>query len=305
MHKRSPAAPFALAASNPENWDDLRFVLAVAEAGTVSEAARRLGVNHATVLRRVAAFEDRHGGPLFQKSRFGYSVPADRLRVIEALREVQGAIQAVTRLMQGGLAAPSGAVRLTSTDSLCQVILPPILAAIRAEAPNLRFDLFSTNAHLELGRLQADITIRPAVSLPDDLFGVAAAKLGFAAYRSATVDPGDCWLGIGGPSARSVAAVWLERNVAASRISGGADSFLILREMAAMGQGRAILPCCLGEGDARLIRLPGLLPEMSVDIWVASHVDLADTPRIRLVRDLLSAGLRARAGWLLGPGPAD
>ena len=47
-----------------ENWDDLRFVLAVAETGTVSGAARLLGVNHATVLRRVAAFETRHAALL-------------------------------------------------------------------------------------------------------------------------------------------------------------------------------------------------------------------------------------------------
>ncbi len=57
-----------------DNWDDLRYVLAVAETGSVSGAARRLGVNHATVLRHVAAYEARHGIELFDKSARGYAV---------------------------------------------------------------------------------------------------------------------------------------------------------------------------------------------------------------------------------------
>ena len=296
MHSNPPVLP----AASPDNWDDLRFVLAVAEAGTVSEAARRIGVNHATVLRRVAAFEQRHGSAIFEKTRVGYAIPPDRLRVIEALREVDRAVQAVSRLMLGNLAPLSGAIRLTSTDSLCQIALPPMLAEIRIKAPDLRFDLYSTNAHLELGRLQADITVRPALQLPDDLFGIRCAQLGFAAYTSACNDPLVRWLGIGGPSARSVASAWLDANVDPAHIVGAADSFLILREMAAAGQGRAILPCFLGDGDPRLIRLHSVVPRMSVNLWVASHVDLADTPRIRSVRDLLADALRAKAAWLLG-----
>ncbi len=55
-----------------ENWDDLRYILAVAEHGSVSATARHLGVNHATVLRHVAAFEARHQIELFEKSARGY-----------------------------------------------------------------------------------------------------------------------------------------------------------------------------------------------------------------------------------------
>ena len=54
-----------------DNWDDLKFVLSVAETGSVSGAARRLGVNHATVLRRISAFEDAHGAEVFERSQQG------------------------------------------------------------------------------------------------------------------------------------------------------------------------------------------------------------------------------------------
>lgn len=284
----------------PGNWDDLRFVLAVAECGTVSAAARQLGVNHATVLRRIAAFEDRHGAALFEKSHSGYRVPPDRTRVLEALREVQAAVHSTSRLMQGGKAPLRGAIRLTSTDSLCQVILPPVLVDIRVSAPDLRLDLYATNAHLELAQLQADITVRPAISLPDDLFGITPARIGFGIYEALGVNQPDRWLGIGGASARSRPAQWIEQTVPADQIVGAADSFLILREMAASGQGRAVLPCYLGDPDPRLQRIHGLLPVMEVPLWVASHVDLADSPRIRVVRDLLAAGLAGRKDALLG-----
>ena len=56
------------------NWDNLRFVLSVANHGSVSAAARALGVNHATVLRRVAAFEEDHGGAVFEKTATGYRI---------------------------------------------------------------------------------------------------------------------------------------------------------------------------------------------------------------------------------------
>lgn len=296
MHNR---ATFAL--SDPGgNWDDLRFVLAVAECGTVSAAARKLGVNHATVLRRIAAFEDRHGAALFEKSHSGYQVPPDRIRVLEALREVQAAVHSTSRLMQGGKAPLRGAIRLTSTDSLCQVVLPAVLAEIRATAPDLRFDLYATNAHLELAQLQADITVRPAMSLPDDLFGITPARIGFGIYEAVGVSQPLRWLGIGGASARSKPAQWIEQTIPPDQIVGAADSFLILREMAASGQGRAVLPCYLGDPDPRLLRIHGVMPVMEVPLWVASHVDLADSPRIRVVRDLLAAGLAGRVAALLG-----
>lgn len=297
MHNPAPHPP-------SDNWDDLRFVLAVVDHGTISAAARHLGVNHATVLRRIAAFEGWHGSSLFERSHSGYRVPTDRLRTVEGLQEVQRAVLAVNRLMQGHHAPLSGAVRLTSTDSICQAILPPIIAAIRRDAPDLRFDLHATNAHLELARLQADITVRPAMALPDDLFGVVAAEVGFAVYvaqgAAGGAAPVSGWLGIGGPSARSLPAQWMERNVAPEEITGAADSFLILREMAVGGQGHAILPCYLGDRDPRLVRLAGLIPPMRVSLWVASHVDLADTPRIKSVRGMLVAGLKAEQAWLAG-----
>ncbi|WP_172295275.1 LysR family transcriptional regulator [Pseudoruegeria sp. HB172150] len=280
------------------NWDDLRFVLAVAENGSVAAAARSLGVNHATVLRRIAAFEERHGGEVFLRTPQGYAVPQDRQRLFEAAREVEAAILAVERVIEGGHAPLTGTVRVTSTDTLCSTLLPPALAEVGRDATGLKLELICSNAHLDLARLQSDIAVRPAAALPDDLTGIPAADLGFAPYAA----PGapDRWLVPGGALSRSVPAKWLAERHMPGGIAGSSDSFVTLREMAAAGMGRTILPAILGDADPRLDRLEGVMPAMSVPLWVASHADLAAAPRIAVVRDRLAEALATRAKLLLG-----
>ena len=172
-----------------ENWDDLRFVLAVARHGSVSAAARVLGVNHATVLRRIAAFEDRHGSTLFDKTPQGYSIPKERDQVIEAAQDVENAVLAVERLIEGVHAPLKGRVRVTSTDTFCATLLPDCLMDLRKTASDLQIEVITSNAHLDLARLDADVTIRPTLKLPPELRGQVVADLAFGIY--ATVDAPD------------------------------------------------------------------------------------------------------------------
>ena len=282
-----------------DNWDDLRFVLAVAEEGSVSGAARRLGVNHATVLRRVAAFEEAAGLALFDKGPFGYDVPAAQRRVIDAAREVEQAVQAVRRVLQGARAPLSGEVRVTTTDSFCLCVMPEVLCHLRSAAPDLKVELLCSNTHLDLARTQAEIAIRPAERLSVDLVGEAPARLGFAAYR-ARGHTGEDWLGMSGMLARSVPARWLAAHVVPARLAGRADSFPVLKELVAAGLGQAILPCMLGDADRRLERHASEFEPMSVDIWVASHADLAGIPRIAEVRRTFCEVLEGMAPRLSG-----
>ncbi len=285
-----------------ENWDDLRYVLAVAEEGSVSAAARRLGVNHATVLRRVVAYEAAAGVTLFDKTARGYAVTGAQKRVIEAAREVDRAVQAVGRMLQGVRSPLTGEVRVTSTDTFCQFVLPPIVARLRADAPDLTVELLCSNRHLDLARTHADITVRPAERLPEDLVGDAVARLGFGAFRAKGSDA-TRWLGIAGPLERSRVGQWLRGVLGTAQPPAAADSFPVLREIAAAGQGIAVLPDLLGAEDERLERVDGVLPDLAVDIWVASHADLADVPRIAQTRRALAAALRSIAPRLRGPLP--
>lgn len=281
-----------------DDWDDLRFILAVTEEGTVSAAARRLGVNHATVLRRIARFEERCG-QVFDKTPRGYVLARGQAGLIAAAREVDRAVMGVTRVLAGARMPLSGDVRVTSTDSFCLRLLPPIVARIGAEAPDLRLTLISSNAHLDLGRIEADITVRPAERLPDELTGERVGVLGFRVYRARGSGDDLPWLMLAGKLAQTVPGQWLSGQ-RPSHPAGGADSFLTLRELAAQGCGLAILPAFLGDEDGRLERVPSLMPDLSVDLWVASHADLAEVPRIARIRQCLAEAFRAEAARLAG-----
>jgi DNA-binding transcriptional LysR family regulator len=279
-----------------DNWDDLRYVLAVAEGGSVSAAARTLGVNHATVLRRVAAFEERHGVSLFEKGARGYTIPPDRIRVVEAAREAEAAMAAVTRLMQGRGAPGAGRVRVATTDTFSLTVMPAILAGIAAPG-GPRLELLTSNGHLDFARLHADIAVRPAVRLPDDLAGERAAELAFAAYGLPGVSR---WIGVRGTLATSVIGRWFVDSVPEAELAGGADSFPVLRAMAEAGLGRVVLPCILGDASPLLERSGGGPGELSVPVWVASHVDLADAPRLRQMRAAIAEGLARHGPALAG-----
>lgn len=281
-----------------EDWDDLRFILAVSDEGTVSAAARRLGVNHATVLRRVARFEERCG-QIFDRTPRGYVLAQGQAGLISAARDVERAVLGVGRVLAGARMPLSGEVRITSTDSFCQVLLPPILALIGTEAPDLRLTLISSNLPLDLGRIEADVTVRPAARLPEELVGEKAGELGFRAYRACHAPGGGAWLSLAGRLVQTVPGRWLSDQKQATQ-AGGADSFLTLRELAAHGRGVAILPAFLGDEDRRLERVPSVMPDLSVDIWVASHADMAEVPRIASTRQRLADAIRAQSARLAG-----
>jgi DNA-binding transcriptional LysR family regulator len=269
----------------------------VAETGTVSGSARKLGVNHATVLRRVAAFEARFGVKIFQRTSKGYVVRSDRLKMIEAARDVDNAVQSVARMLQGDQAPVIGSVQVSSTDSLCQFVLPEIVHALHKDVSGLRLSLISTNARLDFRRSNADVAVRPTSELGDDLVGEIAAHLGFGIY--AVNEHVEGWLGFAGPLTNTPVARWMAAQAEVDQVTGSADSFIVLSQMAGLGLGRAVLPCIIAEADPRLKRLDDG-EFFSVPIWVANHVDAVGVSLIEAARGYLIEGLSGMKDRLLG-----
>ena len=281
-----------------DNWDDLRFVLAVAETGSVSAAARTLGVNHATVLRRVAAFEETHGTDIFERSQQGYRLRPDRAHVIEAAREASQAMRRVAHLLRSDGLGHGEILRVTSTNTFCTTVLADGAGELEQALSPHRLSLISSNAHLDMARLQADVAVRPAMSVPSDMQGEHAADLGFAVYAR---DEGeDRWLGLAGALHRSAPARWLAETVPPQEIGNSADSFVALCRMAEARQGAAILPCILGDDTPTLRRVERGFPDMTVPIWVLCHRDLAGAARLRRCIGAIAGLLGSRAARLRG-----
>lgn len=280
------------------NWDDLRYVLAVADAGSVSEAARRLGVNHATVLRRISAFEEAAGAPVFEKSAQGYRLRPDRVAVIEAAREAAEALKRAGRHLRESLPDGGTVLRLTSVDTLCQTVLAEGLPQIAHRIAPHRVVLMAANAHLDIARMQADMTVRAADRLDETLDGEHVCDLGFAVYAAPNAP--DMWLGLAGNLAGARPGRWMAENIGQEHVLASADSFHVLRELARSGQGRTILPCILGDGTPGLERVEGILPRMAVPLWVATHRDLTGISRIDTLKRAVVSVLKARQAALAG-----
>lgn len=268
------------------NWDDLKFVLAVAEAGSVNAAAARLNVNHATILRRVAAFEDAHQTHVFLRQAKGYTVSPEAVRTIEAIRNVQRAVEAMKRTISSDVRM-DGKIRLTSTDSLCQTVLPDIIANFHRTFPCLTIELLCTNNRLDLAKLDAEITIRPSLAQPDNLIGERACSMGFSAYGTRQYFENNIssepehhqWLGITQLLAKSNIGTFLE-TLPEDSVVFRSDSFITLANVAQTGLGIAILPKIVGDHFEKLVKSSLYDEAQETSIWVATHGDLASSPRI-------------------------
>lgn len=293
-------------------WDDLRYVLAVAERGSVAAAARALGVNHTTVLRRVHAFEQAHQLRLFDRLPTGYALTAEGEQLVVAARSIDDTVAALERRIAGQDLKLEGMIRVTTTDSLMATVVPPHLASFQSRHPQIAIELAMTNARLNLTKRDADVAIRPALERPEGLVGLRVADFGFAIYGAAACfDAGAeedlrnlTWLAGDELLAKSPATLWMRKHVPDARIVLRADSFVALYHAALAGLGLAALPCCLGDASPHLRRIHGPEPELMTGLWLLTHRDLQNAARIRACIDHLAERLRAEAGLLSGASAA-
>ena len=279
-------------------WDDLQFVRAVAQQGSLSAAARDLGVNHATVLRRLTALEQDLGLMLFDRPPGGYRI---RPEVQEFLNAVQSMGQSADRLERiiptigKGLEGP---FRVTTTDSLADAVLPRHLRDLSRQHPKLNVEMIVSNQPMDVTRPEAEITVRPARSLPEGLVGTRAGTLSLRVYGSrdylaqntGTTYSDHRWLGVAAPLSRSPVGQWQDDSIS-DAIVMRADSFPTLARLAETGLGVAMLPTFLGDASP-VLELAGQFPDLlETSVCVATHPDLAETARVQAIMNFFLQAL--------------
>lgn len=292
---------FAHRGSEAVQWDDLRYVLAVADTGLLTAAARSLGVNHTTVLRRVAAFETRLGLRLFERLPTGYALTAGGEELIAAARRIDETVTELERKLAGRDLRPSGTVRVTTTNTLMGFILPEIIAEFRKTHPDIQLEIAVTNLMLKLTKRDADVAIRPAKDPPETLIGRRVAKIAFAIYgspsylakRKAGRLADHRWIGPDDSLAATSVARWMRAELPECEITLRADSLLAACQAAQAGLGLAALPCYLGDTAPELVCVHRPIPEMETALWILTHADLRHTARIRAFTEF-AAGALAR-----------
>ncbi|MER2267666.1 LysR family transcriptional regulator, partial [Methylobacterium oxalidis] len=154
-------------------------MLAVARSGSLAGAARALGVNHTTVLRRLNAYEARIGVRLFERLPSGYVPTAAGEAMVRDLVAIDAAIHDTERRAAGKDQRITGTVRLSSTDTLMASVLPAALTRVRMKHPSVVLEVSTANAFAVLTRREADIAVRPTASPPETLVGRRIAGLGY------------------------------------------------------------------------------------------------------------------------------
>ena len=295
--------------SSPLQWDDLRFALALAEAGSLAKAAKRLGVDHTTVGRRIASVEAALGARLFTHAPSGYALTPEGARLLAPIRAVEEAVLAVERAASSGLGGLEGPVRVTSPETFGVAYLAPRLAAFGLAHPGLTVELSPSGDVLDLGRREAAIAVRFFRSRPQSLVVRRVAEVAYALYATPTYladhpvhgpdDLANHRLLAPPASPNATDARWLAGLSGGARPAFVSDLTLALIGAAHAHAGVAVLPRYLGDPDPGLRRLA--MPDEPVDVvWLTVHQDLKDTPRVRVVLDFLAAAMKEDRGLLRG-----
>ncbi|HQT76841.1 MAG TPA: LysR family transcriptional regulator [Rhodopila sp.] len=294
------------------DWDDLHTFLAIARHGTLSAAARALGVRQTTMGRRLAALEARSGTRLLQKTPHGYVLTASGEAVLGNVERIEAEALAVERRISGRDIRLEGMVRVTTVETLAAEVVMPILAELRARHPGIAVELITETRSLSLGRREADIAIR--VARPDQpelavrrVGAIAYALYGSPDYLARAGNPDFATGGTGHAVIRTLPDLaglpemrFLAESLPNASVALATNSRYAQRSAALAGMGIACLARYLGDAAA-LVRLPPQLELVPRDLWLAVHQDIRHMPRVRAVADALAAGIRARAGILDPP----
>src|SRR5215471_3022572 len=141
-------------------WDDVRFFLAVARTGSLSAAARSLGVGHVTVGRRVAVLEKRLGVTLLNHTPDGFATTSAGEAILRQCAAMENAALDLERIAAGRDALVRGSVRVTTTEALAYQLVAPAIAPLRQAHPELQIDLVAGVRSLDIARREADLAVR-------------------------------------------------------------------------------------------------------------------------------------------------
>jgi len=295
--------PGATIAKMSLNWDDLRFVLALRQAGSLGAAARMLKVEQSTASRRLGALEAALGGKLVVRTPEGLKFNAAGELTADLAETMQAGIEALERRIGGEDQKPEGLVRLSATESVATFIMQGLLP-LRADHPKIQVELVVATAALDLMRREADLAIRMFRESAPTLVTRKLGELGWSIYasrdwveRSQVALPADLSgrvlagqpvIGFRGSVARAPGATWLSEHSHPEDIVLTADSVASAMNAARAGLGVAVLPCFAVHGDTKLVRLTPHVVARG-EAFLVIPPDHRETVRVRLVMDAVQA----------------
>lgn len=276
-------------------WDDLRVFLTLSRESNLTATARRLGVSHPTVARRIKSLEDALGARLFDRlpDRFVLTPVGEEL--MADAQAMEQAAESIGRRSAGLTDTARGTVRISAGEAMTAFIASH-LPRLRRNLQCVEFELVASHMLANLSRREADLLIREQVP---DLASIVTRRLGrvaYAVYGNPAIAVGDAardtlrqmpWISFDEEHNYMPGQSWLFDLLDGARAAVRVNDWLVLHDAARAGAGLAVLPCYVGDGDRQLRRIGPILADVAADQWLLVHRDLRDLARVRAVIDAL------------------
>jgi DNA-binding transcriptional LysR family regulator len=271
---------------------DLETVLALVRSGTLADAGQRLGVDASTVFRSLQRIERGLGQALFERSRAGYMALELARSLAEHAEQLEASLESARSAAQLRPDQVSGALRITSTDTVMHALVAPALMDLRAVHPLLTYELNTGNELANLTRRDADIAVRATKRPPEHLVGKHAGPIRVALF-SAKKGPIKRYTDVEGGKASWVApddalpehpsVVWRKRRFPKVSPRYRVNSILTVMELVALGLGVGVLPLFLAKSQPNLIQLTDVLDECQTELWILTHPESRHLRRVSTV----------------------
>lgn len=293
---------------NEPQWDDLRVFLAVTRAGSMSGAAKSIGVNQSTVSRRLSALEEALGVRLLERLPQGVVLTQEGRALLKSAQEIERGMGALLRQAIRQQEHIQGVVRVACVPAVAQEVLIPRLGELFELYPGLRVELITGSAQANLAQREADISLRLVPPVGESLRAMRLFEHGWGLFASPAylalvssqrleVERLD-WLCYLHPQLETQMGRWTQRHIPEANRRLVTHELILLKEACVQGLGVAMLPVpSAAQVEAlRPVELELSLPAAS-PIWLVAHEDVSVVPRIRAVWEFLSKMLRS--DWTL------
>lgn len=277
-------------------WNDYQVILAVARNGSLSKAAEAMGSSHPTLFRRIRDIEARLGATLFERSRQGYRATMAAAELLALAEEFDQRLRDMER--DAGLEA-AGRLTLSTTEVLLPRIVPPLLARMRRDLPEITINLQVGEQLVNVRQREADIALRSGGEPEGDLIGRVICNIEVAIYAPADwpnvseekLREQD-WITVDDSLSHLASSKWLEAEGMIRRAVVRCSSTLAVCRLLEQGLGIGILPCHLGDANPRLRRVSPLLTDFRSQLWLLTPRQLRGIPKVSATLDCFTAGLR-------------
>ncbi|MEM6823819.1 MAG: LysR family transcriptional regulator [Pseudomonadota bacterium] len=285
------------------DWNQVRAFLVTAEEGSLSAAARALGLTQPTIGRQVAALEAALALTLFDRVGKALVLTPSGQELLTHVRAMGAAAMGVSRVASGQSQEVSGPVSVTASDVYSAFVLPPIIERLHHDAPGIALTVIAANDVRDIARREADIAIRHIRPEQPDLIARALPWTEARLYAAPdyldrigrpSVPEGLAqadFVGTEDPTRMIAALGEFGVSVRAAQFRSGSDSGLVFWEMVRQGLGIGVMSVEVARLTGGVEAVLPDFPPLRFPTWVTTHRELQTSRRIRMVFDRLAEDL--------------